>query len=298
MKQLIPLIFSLAILGLFLIGCESIGDPEPVSDSLFSTNGISGVGTLSGGITKEMCKVDPGWKALGFRNLGQCVRYVETGKDSRPPDNSITVIDIDGNVYQTVTIGNQVWMAENLRVTYYRNGNAIPTGLSNADWQNKDDGAYAIYPHSQIDGLNSDAEVAALYGNLYNWYAVTDPRGLCPTGWHVPSDGEWTTLTDYLGGSSIAGGKMKSTRTEPDPHPRWDDPNTGATNESGFSGLPGSERGGIGGYLVIGGYVSWWSSTEDGTADAWRRDLSYNSGVVGRSGSNKHWGYSVRCLRD
>jgi hypothetical protein len=148
MKQLIPLIFSLAILGIFLIGCESISDPKPVSDALFSTDEISGVGTLSGGITKEMCKVDPGWEALGFRNLGQCVRYVETGKDSRPG-----VTDIDGNVYQTVTIGNQVWMAENLRTTRYSDGTPVPTDLINADWGNTTNGAYAINPHSLIEGF-------------------------------------------------------------------------------------------------------------------------------------------------
>ena len=88
------------------------------------------------------------------------------------------------------------------------------------------EGAYAIYPHSIVDGINSAAEMVEAYGKLYNWYAVDDDRGLCPEGWHVPTDAEWTTLTDYLGGSSIAGGKMKSTRTEPDPHPRWASPNT------------------------------------------------------------------------
>ena len=292
MKHLIILIFGLAISGLILNACESISDSDPASDALFSTGEISGVGTLSGGITKEMCMEDPGWEALGFRNLGQCVRYVETGKDSRPPDNGITVSDIDGNVYQIVTIGSQVWMAENLRTSRYSDGTPITEGFGTTT-----NGAYAIYPHSQIDGLISDEEVGSSYGMLYNWYAVADEGGLCPVGWHVPSEGEWTTLTEYLGGNTVAGGKMKSTRTDPELHPRWDYPNIGATNDSGFSGLPG----GIhhdGSYYYIGIFGMWWSSTEYLAEFARMRYLYCNDSQVDGSYLNRFDGLSVRCIRD
>jgi len=212
-----------------------------------------------------------------------------------------TITDIDGNVYNTVLIGGQCWMAENLRVTRYRNGGAIPTKRTDIQWNSSiynGTGFYAIYPHGDVDGINSEAGVVAAYGKLYNWYAVTDSRGLCPEGWHVPHDDEWTTLVNYLGGSSVAGGKMKSTRTEPDPHPRWRSPNTGTTNESGFSGLPGGARASAGYYSAIGVNGGWWSSTEGPSSNAWSRTLFYNYGSVARGGGGKQSGFSVRCLRD
>ena len=112
-------------------------------------------------------------------------------------------IDIEGNIYPTITIGSQVWMRKNLRVTKYRNGETIPTNFSNDQWKNLTSGAYAIY----LDNIYNDS----IFGKLYNWYTVADQRGLCPQGWHIPSDGEWTVLSDFLGGESIAGGKMKAT---------------------------------------------------------------------------------------
>ncbi len=116
-----------------------------------------------------------------------------------PPDGTTgTITDIDGNTYNTTFIGGNEWMAENLRVTKYNNDDAIPTGLSNAYWFNTTQGAYAIYPHGSINGLDSDAEVVAAYGKLYNWHAVDDERGLCPAGWSVPGDDDWTQLVDYL----------------------------------------------------------------------------------------------------
>ncbi|MBU6331934.1 MAG: hypothetical protein KGQ80_05920, partial [Bacteroidetes bacterium] len=150
-----------------------------------------------------------------------------------------TVSDVDNNTYATVQIGTQCWTQSNLKVTKYRNGDIIPTGLSNAQWGSTTSGAYAIF--------NNDPVNDALYGKLYNWYAVTDSRGLCPTGWHVPTDGEWTTLTTFLGGESVAGGAMKSTATQPTPG-GWNAPNTGATNSSGFTGLPGGYRASGGGF--------------------------------------------------
>jgi uncharacterized protein (TIGR02145 family) len=198
--------------------------------------------------------------------------------------NTPNITDIDGNTYQTVTIGTQVWMSENLKVSKYRNGNTIPTGLSDAAWGTTSSGAYAIY--------NNDAANNTTYGKLYNWYAVTDSRNLCPTGWHIPSDAEWTTLENFLGGASVAGGKLKSTSS------LWTAPNTGATNESGFSGLPGGFRNYDGTYNTIGYVGYWWSSTELSASDAWYRDLNYSYGYSYRSGYGKRSGFSVRCLRD
>ena len=211
-----------------------------------------------------------------------------------------TVTDIDGNEYQTVKIGDQWWMAENLRVTRYRNGDAITAGLSNEEWQNTTSGAYAIYPHGDVEGINSDEDMVAAYGKLYNWYAVDDDRGLCPEGWHVPSDDEWQILVDYLGGREIAGGKMKSTRTKPEAHPRWTTPNEGATNESGFSGLPGGSRFGGGEFNGIGDYGLWLSSTEHDTYDyaVLGRRLWGQYSHVGTSIGIRQIGVSIRCLKD
>ena len=199
--------------------------------------------------------------------------------------DTTTVTDIDGNVYQTVQIGDQLWMAENLKVTKYRDGTAIPTGLSNSSWGNTSSGAYAVYDDNEA---NADT-----YGYLYNWYAVDDSRNIAPEGWHVPTDAEWTTLTDYLGGESVAGGKLKEAGTE-----HWNSPNTGATNESGFTALPGGQRNYYNGdYDDMGGYGFFWSSTENTSTSAWGRILVYYHSEGVRSSGDKQDGFSVRCLR-
>ena len=192
--------------------------------------------------------------------------------------------DIDGNVYQTVQIGNQVWTVTNLKVTHYRNGDAIPTGHSNSEWSNLDNtqtGAYAVY-----DGNES------IYGYLYNWYAVDDSRNIAPEGWHVPTDNEWQTLVDYLGGKRVAGGKLKEEGTT-----HWNSPNTEATNEAGFAARPGGYRSGNG-YYGMGSYGYFWSSTEYSSYTAWTRLLHYTGSVVYRSNYRKPHGFSVRCVRD
>ncbi len=200
-----------------------------------------------------------------------------------------TVTDVDGNNYNTVQIGNQCWTQSNLKVSKYRNGDNIPTGLSNTAWQNTIDGAYAIY--------NNDPVNDGLYGKLYNHYAVMDTRGLCPTGWHVPTDGEWTTLENFLGGSSIAGGALKSTETLPIPG-GWNPPNTGATNSSGFTALPGGLRYNFGDFSDMTYYGYWWSSSLRYGWVAWNRNLNLNHGDIYRSNYFRTGGYSVRCLRD
>ena len=208
----------------------------------------------------------------------------------------------DGKVYKTVTIGEQTWMAENLRATKYPDGSDIPTGHNNTEWAALTTGAYAVYPHSDISGLDSEEAVIAEYGCLYNWWAAMNGetiseenpivQGICPDGWHLPSDAEWTTLTTYLGGLSVAGAKMKEAGTD-----HWYEDNTG-DNESSFTALPGGDRyynGPIGG---VGRNGNWWSSTE-GDVDAARgRVLGYSYSYVIRSLDYKAYGYSVRCVKD
>jgi uncharacterized protein (TIGR02145 family) len=195
-----------------------------------------------------------------------------------------STVTFDGHTYNLVGIGTQCWFKENLRSDNYRNGDAIPGNLSNSSWQNTTTGAQAI--HSSIV-LNS-----AVHGRLYNWFAVNDVRGLCPTGFHVPSDAEWTTLTNFLGGVGIAGGKMKSKGTK-----YWRSPNE-ACNESGFSGLPGGSHNYFGGFNDIGSDGYWWSATENDADYAWSRSLYYRRGNVYGPYNYKMNGFSVRCLRD
>jgi uncharacterized protein (TIGR02145 family) len=202
---------------------------------------------------------------------------------------SSTVTDIDGNVYNTVLIGNQCWTQSNLKTSKYRNGDNIPTGLNNSDWFNTTSGAYAIY--------NNDPVNDGLYGKLYNHYAVTDSRGLCPTGWHIPSDAEWTTLEAHLGGQSVAGGALKSTATQPIPG-GWNPPNTGATNSSGFTALPGGMLFNYGGFSSLEGDGYWWSSTVVSGSNALRPGLNYNASIVDRYDNDRTNGFSVRCLKN
>lgn len=192
------------------------------------------------------------------------------------------VTDKDGNVYKTVTIGTQEWTSENLNVEHYRNGDLIPQVQNKNEWLNLTTGAWCYY--------NNDSANGKTYGKLYNWFAVNDSRGLAPEGWHIPSDTEWTILTDFLGGA--VGGKLKATTL-------WQSPNTEATNESGFTGLPGGGRGSNGRFDFIGKFCFFWSASEDVNGTKWNRNLRYNRSDVGRDGGNyEKDGLSVRCVRD
>jgi uncharacterized protein (TIGR02145 family) len=195
-----------------------------------------------------------------------------------------TVTDIDGNVYSTVTIGTQTWMKSNLKVKRYRNGGTISTNLSNTQWQNTSSPACAIYDDNSS---NDDT-----YGKLYNWYTVNS-GDLCPAGWHVPSDNEWTTLGDFLGGAGNAGGKMKATVS------LWASPNSSATNSSGFTALPGGIRDSSDGFFKEkGSYGNWWSATSFGSSDAIMRYIGNSSGTLGADSYPKKHGFSVRCIKD
>ena len=212
-----------------------------------------------------------------------------TGQGSRSPSTPVssygTVTDIDGNVYQTVIIGTQVWMAENLKVTHYRNGDLISNVTDSSGWSSQTAGAYCNY-------ANEVANVAA-YGRLYNWYATSDDRNIAPTGWHVPNDVEWQTLVDYLGGDAVAGWKMKEAGTA-----HWLPPNTGGTNECGYTALPGGYRGWFGIFADLGNYATFWTSTSISGTHAWYRSISYDNPEVSHYDSKKHYGFSVRCVKD
>jgi uncharacterized protein (TIGR02145 family) len=215
-----------------------------------------------------------------------------------------TVTDIDGNVYQTVQIGNQIWMAENLQVTHYRNGDAIPKGITNVAWYG-DTGAYCYYGNNASNWFD--------YGLLYNWYAINDSRCIAPAGWHVPTDEEWKECEMFLGMSQSEaddtgyrgtdeGGKLKSTGILEEDTGLWRSPNTGATNESGFSALPGGMRDFDGSFGAINRIAGFWSSTEINSGHAWGREMRADRSDIyrpeGVNKSIKKCGHSVRCVRD
>jgi uncharacterized protein (TIGR02145 family) len=196
-----------------------------------------------------------------------------------------SVKDIDGNTYATIEIGTQVWMAENLRTTRYRNGDPIPNVTDDRKWTDLSSGARCYY--------ENDPKYEVPYGMLYNWFTVSDARKVCPAGWHVPTDAEWMASADHHT-EYVTGGQMKSAGTQ-----HWQAPNEGATNSSGFSGLPGgfrSRNDGLFNYLGYNGY--WWSASENVAEGAWYRYLNANIAPIARYGHNKRYGFSVRCLRD
>jgi uncharacterized protein (TIGR02145 family) len=196
------------------------------------------------------------------------------------------ITDIDGNVYKTVNIGNQLWMAENLKTLHYRDGTAIPSDpLTSPEWLGLTKGALCYYDNDELNNKS-------IYGPLYNWYAVADERSLCPSGWHVPTNDEYLELRDYLGGLSIAGAKMKETESG-----LWTYPNTGADNSSGFTALPGGDRDN-GQFGSIHDGTGWWSSTEVDKENAWSHYLYYSSKSFFPSPDEKVSGCSVRCLKD
>ena len=200
------------------------------------------------------------------------------------------ITDVEGNSYKTVYIGNQQWMAENLKVSKYNDGTTIPNITEGTQWSYLTTGAWAYY--------NNDAANNAKYGKLYNWYAVSPTnngyKNVCPSGWRVPSHAEWAVLTDYLGGDSVAGGKLREVGTT-----NWLSPNTSATNSSLFTGLPGGLRVANGNYSAISIRGYWWSSSEHGDPkSAYGYYLYCGSGSAFRNEYFKKSGFSVRCLRD
>lgn len=209
----------------------------------------------------------------------------DSGNDSNENINT-PVTDIDGNIYQTVTICNQIWTQKNLQVSRYKNGDIIPQVTDYTEWMNLTTGAWCYY--------NNDPENESIYGKLYNWYAVVDPRGLAPAGWHIPSGAEWDTLIENCLGVGEAGGKLKEAGTA-----HWDSPNLLATNSSGFTALPGGYRGFFGfDWIRKTGYFWSTTTTEGDTAKAKHLSLFNTLSNEFRSNTYKSYGFSVRCVKD
>ena len=245
--------------------------------TLTSLSSLATVGTITSGVwSGTAVAVEKGGTGLTSAGTNGQV-LTSTGSGTLTWTNATSVI------YTSVLIGTQQWMQQNLEVVTYRDGTVIPQVTDATAWAGLTTGAWCYYGNDPSSG----------YGKLYNWYAVNDPRGLAPQGWHIPTDAEWTTLSTLLGGTSVAGGKMKTTGIT-----RWNSPNTSATNESGFAGLPGGYRNGSGTFYSVGAFGYWWSATEDNSASAWGRKLVYNGGSLYRYDYYEAYGLSVRCLRD
>lgn len=208
------------------------------------------------------------------------------------------VTDIDGKTYKTVQIGDQIWMAENLAVTRYRNGDPVPGVAEEGKWVVLETGAWSEY--------DNDAEKGKVYGKLYNWYAVADPRGLAPEGWRIPTEEDWRELEAHLGmkpedvgeiefrgNEQNVGSKLKETGTE-----HWKAPNTGSTNETGFTALAGGYRDNDGPFNFFGRYGAFWTATEAENGRVWFRGMTTTEKGVYRFSFNKKCGFSVRCVKD
>lgn len=197
-----------------------------------------------------------------------------------------TMTDQDWNVYRTVTIGTQTWMAENLRTTIYNDGTAIPYVPGKDEWAELTNGAFCNYNNT------GNTDTIATYGRLYNWFAVNTGK-LAPIGWHVATDAEWTELTNYLNGEDVAGNKLKESYSI-----HWNNSWPYVTNETGFTALPGGHRGGSSIFNGIGTTGYWWSATESVNSSAWLRRISNFDSKVYRDGSSFKVGFSVRCIKD
>jgi uncharacterized protein (TIGR02145 family) len=260
---------------------------SPTTSGTITTDG-SGVGTFVSTLTGLTASTTYYVRAYATNGVGTA--YGNEISFSTNTSNGFSscggVTDVDGNSYQTVQIGTQCWTQSNLTVSKYRNGDNIPNITDNTQWSQtntSNTGAWCNY--------NNDANNGTTYGKLYNWYAVTDSRVLCPTGWHVPTDAEWSNLENHLGGSTVAGGAMKSTTG-------WTAPNTGATNSSGFTGLPGGYRGDGGDFFYLGTSSDWWSSSVSSYGTPFYMLLYYNAAGIFWYSTAPKVGFSIRCVRD
>lgn len=274
--------------------------PNPTT-ATNTTNDGSGTGSYTSNLTGLVAGATYYVRAYAVNSAGTAygnqVQFTAGGGSGGIVSNPGAGVTFGGYSYTSVVLGNgQEWLAENLRTTTYANGDPIPNVAGGFQWGGLTTGAWAHY--------ENNASYENPYGKLYNWYAVADPRNVCPTGWHIPTDAEWNTLVGYLDPSydagafgiqsSTAGGMMKSTGTQ-----YWQAPNTGATNESGFSGLPGGSCDpDEGTFSFLGDYGFWWSVSEIPAEQAWYRYMGDFNADILRYNNNKRNGYSVRCLRD
>ena len=254
--------------------------PHPTIANSSTTNGTN-TGSFNSSITGLLPNTT--YYVRAYATNAQGTNYGNEITFTTQP-NSLTVTDIDGNVYTTVTIGTQTWMVENLKVTHYRNGDIIPNITDATQWGNLTIGGWCYY--------NNDVQNNNIYGKLYNWFTVSDTRNVSPTGWHIPTDADWTTLATFLGGMSIAGGKMKATTL-------WNSPNSGATNTSGFTGYPNGWRGITGSFNSFGTNGDWWAFGLDGTGNPLGRGLYFGDAQLYLDGGIiKQSGYAIRCIKD
>ena len=261
--------------------CSSKTNPDPTiaNDTIASGNGT---GTFTGTVKGMKGQTLYYIRAYATNSIG-----TSYGTAVNVTTIDTTLADIENNHYRLVQIGQQVWMAENLRVGHYRNGDAIPyvpdPSLSWAVWHDLTTGAYCWY--------NTSSSIP--YGALYNFYVVADPRNLAPTGWHVPSSAEFKILTDLLGGTNTAGGKLKEIG-----YAHWQIPNTGASNETGFNALPGGQCSFTGNIENMGAAGNWWTMTELDSGSGHSLVLNYDSNIANPNAYYKTCGYRVRCVRD
>jgi len=246
------LLFVLVVSSLLLVGCKKKGCTDPSATNYDSS---------------------------AEKDDGSCVFIYNSGNG---------VMDIDGNLYETVIIGDQEWMAENLKTTRYSNGDAIPLKVDSINWINFSD-AYCVYDNN-YENINN-------YGNLYNGFSVSDSRGVCPTGWHVPTDSEFTTLSNYLGGENIAGGKLKSICYWVNPVSISDNSHNG-NNQSGFNGFPGGGRVYNTSFYGFGNTGYWWTSSVNLLNNIINRQLRGESESIYSGSADKRLGLSVRCIKD
>ena len=258
--------------------------------TVFEPKGISPItnsGPQGSAITPKK-KSNPIGIIIGLALILGIGYLILNGNAGTKNEEAQTITTKNEITFNSVIIGNQDWQAKNLDVDRFRNGDEIPQVRSAAEWEQAGKEGLPAWCY-----FENDDENGKIYGKLYNWYAVNDSRGLAPEGWHIPTDEEWTILTDYLGGEEVAGGKMKITGTT-----YWESPNEEATNESGFSALPGGYRYSDGSFYNIRNFAFFWSATEYDYNYAWFRYLNNFNGIVNRSFNIESVGASVRCLRD
>jgi uncharacterized protein (TIGR02145 family) len=317
MKKTLILV-TLLLVSIKIIAQVGIGtttpDPNAVLDIVSTDKGF-----LPPRVANVAAIATPVAGLMIYDESNQCMRYYNGTiwsdcmgniTPASPCGTATTMTDIDGNTYPIVAIDDKCWMAADLKTSRYPNGDAIPYIDDNATWvalaDNNTDDAYSFYGDSDNDG-NVDIAYPD-YGALYSYSAAIGDnwsrdnsatnseggQGICPDGWHLPTDAEWTTLTTFLGGTSVAGGKMKEAGTT-----HWHSPNTDATNSSGFTALPSGDRNSDDGtFYNIGYYGYWWGGTEGSSSNAYLRQLNYNNANANRLNVNKSFGFCVRCIRD
>ena len=252
-------------------------NPTLLNNSLSIGNGT---GIFSGNIIGLTPNTTYYVRAYAINTAGTAFGNELTFTTLQNGSNQGYITDIDGNIYDTINFGTQTWLKQNLKVTKFSNGDAIPLISDTTQWSNLTSAAYSI--------SENNVTYSITYGKLYNFYVVSDTRNVCPSGWHVPTSLEWNTLETYLGGAALAGGKMKDNSLT-----YWLSPNTGASNSSQFTALPGGKRGSDGTYTSPGSNAYWWTSTSN-----YYRRIDNNSAEIFTSTHNVKNGLSIRCVKN